>query len=180
MNARHARGYTLVELLVVVGIIALIAMIAVPQMSSNEPQQLAIAASEYGAAMRFARSEALRTGTPHGFTLTKDSKSLQVFRMDGTASDAKPVYDVRHPVSKALYHIDIDKHAFAAADAIALTATFRGTCNSDDSVRFDVNGTPRCLDSIKSILKTLNVAMKLGADQAAVNLDGLTGRVTVQ
>ena len=60
-------GYTLIELIITITIIAVIAAIAMPAFSSGSDRQLEAAAAEFAAAMRFARTEAMRTGEPHGF-----------------------------------------------------------------------------------------------------------------
>ena len=60
-GALRSRGVTLPELLIVLTILGVAAAVAIPSLSSSNPQTLDLAAEEFANAMRFARSEALRT-----------------------------------------------------------------------------------------------------------------------
>ncbi len=63
MKSRHAsRGFTLLETLVVALLIGILALAAVPLLSSQNPTKLDMAAAEVGNALRFAISEAERSG----------------------------------------------------------------------------------------------------------------------
>ena len=173
-------GYTLTELIIVVTILAIVAAIAVPATASNESERLELAAQEIAAAMRFARSEALRTGEPHGFRQQSSAKRIRVFRLDQGTSPATPIYDVYHPVDKQLYDFDLNLQSLAAADSLSRTAVFRGTCNQQGNVYFDANGTPWCADPGTVLLDTFEVDLIMGSSRRTVILDDITGRVTVQ
>jgi prepilin-type N-terminal cleavage/methylation domain-containing protein len=56
MRKSRSHGVTLVELLVVVSILGVVALVAIPDFSSSNPQTLDLAAEEFANAMRFARS----------------------------------------------------------------------------------------------------------------------------
>ena len=60
MRKSRSHGVTLVELLVVISILGVVALVAIPDFSSSKPAQLDLAANEFAAAMRFARSESMR------------------------------------------------------------------------------------------------------------------------
>ena len=57
---------------------------------------------------------------------------------------------------------------------------YRGTCNRSGVVYFDANGTPWCLEPETILLDSYRLNITTDAGQASVNLDGITGRVTVQ
>jgi type II secretion system protein H len=173
-------GYTLTELIIVVTILAVVAAIAVPATASNESERLELAAQEIAAAMRFARSEALRTGEPHGFRQQSGAKRIRVFRLDQGTSPATLIYDVYHPVDKQLYDFDLNLQSLAAADSLSRTAVFRGTCNQQGNVFFDADGTPWCADPDTVLLDTFEVDLILGYSRRTVILDDITGRVAVQ
>ena len=72
-------GVTLIELLVAVGILAMLAASAAPLISAtSRPAQAAKAAEQLAAALRFARDEALRTQTPCGVIFAAGASSLWV------------------------------------------------------------------------------------------------------
>jgi prepilin-type N-terminal cleavage/methylation domain-containing protein len=180
MRKSRSHGVTLVELLVVVSILGVVALVAIPDFSSGEPAQLDLAANEFAAAMRFARSEAMRLGSPRGFRQQSGQKRIRVFRPDTGTSPWTLNYDIHHPLSKQLYDIQLDTHPFAAADSLSRTPTFIGTCNVQGSIYFDNNGTPRCADPETVLLEQFDVTLTLGSHSRVVTLHGITGRVTIQ
>ena len=84
--------------------------VVIPSFSSPDPERLDIAAQEIAAAMRFARSEAMRLGEPRGFTQNSSDKRIRVFRPDTGTLPWTLVYDVYHPVTKQIYDITLDTH----------------------------------------------------------------------
>jgi type II secretion system protein H len=180
MKELRSHGMTLVELLLVIAILGVAATVAIPNLSSSDPQRLDLAAEEFANAMRFARSEAMRTGEPRGFRQQSSAKWIRVFRPDTSTSPWTLNYDVYHPVSKKLYDIDLNTHPFAAADSLSLNRVYRGTCNKPGEIYFDSSGIPRCAAPETVLLKQLNVTLTLGPHTRTVTLHGITGRVTVQ
>ena len=174
------RGYSLLEILLVISILGVVAAVAIPNFSATDPGKLDLAADEIAEAMRFARSEATRTGSPRGFQQDSSQKRIRVFRPDMSATPWTPVYDVYHPVSKKLYDIQLDAHPFASADGISHSRIYRGTCNQSGSVYFDSNGTPWCADPETVLLQQFDVTLSLGPFSRVVTLHGVTGRVTIQ
>ena len=180
MRKSRSNGVTLVELLVVVSILGIVALVAIPDFSSSNPQTLDLAAEDFANAMRFARSEALRTGEPHGFKQPMNTKRIKVFRPDTGTSPWTVNFDVYHPISKKLYSIRMIDHPFADADSVDLDITHRATCNKPNTIHFDNNGIPRCTDPETVLLEQFNVTLTLGTHTRVVTLHGITGRVTIQ
>ncbi len=173
-------GYTLTELIIVVTILGVIAAIAVPATSSGTDSKLELAASEFAAAMRFARSESMRTGEPYGFDERSNNNQILVFRLDTGTNPATLIYDVYHPIDKSLYDFDLDLQSLAAADSITRNTAYRGTCNQNNEVYFDVNGTPWCSDPTSVLLESFELTFQSGSTQRVVKVDSITGRVTVR
>lgn len=99
-------GVTLIELLVAVGILAMLAASITPQLSAaGRPAQVAKAAEQVAAALRFARDEAQRTQTPCGvaFTAGSSGDGYKVYTLDTGSAPPTPLYTVRHPLSRQLY-----------------------------------------------------------------------------
>jgi type II secretion system protein H len=180
MRELRSHGVTLVELLVVITLLGVIAAVAIPNFSSSKPQTLDLAADEIANAMRFARSEAIRTGEPRGFRQRSGTKRIRVFRPDTGTSPWALYYDVYHPLSKQLYDIKLDNHPFAAADSVSHNRVYRGNCNKPRNVYFNSHGTPWCADPETVPLEQFDVTLTLGDHTRVVTLHGITGRVTVQ
>jgi len=180
MRKSRSHGVTLVELLVVVSILGVVALVAIPDFSSSNAQTLDLAAEEFANAMRFARSEAIRTSEPHGFRQPFDTKRIRVFRPDTGTAPWTLNYDVYHPVSKQLYDIKLDDHPFASADSIDRTLNYQATCNRPGNIYFDRNGIPRCTNPETVFLEQFDVTLTLGTHTRTVTLHRITGRVTVQ
>ena len=175
------RGYTLTELVIVVTIVALVAAIAVPAATSGPDKELELAAAEFAAAIRFARSESIRTGQPHGFQQNESGeRRIRVFRADTATSPWTRVFDVRHPVDKQLYDFDIDDQSLAAATSITRNTVYKGNCELSGAVYFDNHGTPWCAMPETVLLESLTLDLQLGNALRTVVLDGITGRVTVR
>jgi len=180
MRELRSHGVTLVELLVVLTILGVVAVVAIPDFRSGDPAQLDLAAEEFANAMRFARSEAIRTGEPRGFRLHSSQERIQVFRPDTGTSPWTLNYDVYHPLTKQLYDIELDTHPFAATDSISHNRVWRGDCDTPKNVYFDSNGTPWCAEPETVLLEQFDVTLTLGAHSRVVTLHGITGRVTIQ
>jgi type IV fimbrial biogenesis protein FimT len=179
-GGRRNRGFTLTEILAVVAILGIVASVAIPSFSSVNPHPLELAAEETANAMRFARSEAMRLGSPIGFRQQSSQQRIRVFRADTGTSPWTLNYDVYHPHSKHLYDIELDSHPFAAADSVSHNRVYRGTCNKPGNVYFDSNGTPRCADPETVLLEQFDITLSLGSHSRVVTLHGISGRVTVQ
>ncbi len=175
------RGYTLTELVTVVTIVAVIAAIAAPATTSSPNKEIDLAAAEFAAAIRFARSESIRTGQPYGFQQNDSAKQrIRVFRADTTTNPWARVFDVYHPVDKQLYDFDLDDQTIAAATSIARSTVYKGTCDLPGAVYFDAHGSPWCASPENVLLESYTLDLQLGAALRTVVLDGITGRVTVQ
>ncbi|MDX1516080.1 MAG: prepilin-type N-terminal cleavage/methylation domain-containing protein [Woeseiaceae bacterium] len=180
MRARTERGYSLVELVIVVTVLATLAAMAMPAPSSYAGTRLDLVSEEIASAMRFAHSEAMRTGQPHGFHVQSIDRRIRVFRLDTGTTPPTPLYDVRHPVSKQIYDTDLTSPSLAAADALGINALFRGACTQTELVYFDGYGTPWCTNPETVLLESFAVTVTLGSTNRVVNADGMTGRVSIQ
>ena len=177
---RRETAYTLVEILIVVSLLGIVAAVAIPNVSSVNPQPLDLAAEEVANAMRFARSEAMRLGSPIGFRQHSINKRIRVFRADTGTAPWTLNYDVYHPLSKHLYDIELDSHPFAAADSVSHNRVYRGTCDRPRNVYFDNNGSPWCAEPETVLLEQYDVTLTLGSHSRVVTLHGISGRVIVQ
>ena len=177
---RSETGLSLIELTQVVAILAIAALIVVPQLSATDPARLDAAAHEFAEAIRFARSEAIRTGQPHGFRQQNAQKRMRVYSLDTATSPWTLIYDVYHPVTKKLWDIKLDEHPFAKADTVTNVRVFRGTCDNFSNIYFDRTGIARCANPETILVDSFDITLTLGNHSRVVTLDGVSGHVSVQ
>ncbi len=173
-------GYTLIELIIVVATLGLIAAIAAPAFSPESERDLELVAEEFADAIRFARSESIRTGEPHGFRFLTNQYRIRVFTADTSVSPWTWVWDVYHPVTKQLYDYTFPADLAGPSVPVAQTTAYRSTCDRSGVVYFDANGTPWCLEPETALLDSYSLEITGVSGQFTVSLDGITGRVTVQ
>ena len=173
-------GYTLTELVVVICLLALLVALAQPGASPSERERLELAAGEFAAAIRFARSESIRTGEPHGFRFLTNQHRIRVYRTDPSGTPWTWIWDVYHPIEKGLYDYTLPPELAVAPQPVVHTPIYRGICDRQGAIYFDSNGTPRCLEPETVLLESYRLDFTGGQAAAAVTLDGITGRVTVQ
>ncbi len=173
-------AYSLLEVTIVVLILGITAVVVMPNFSSTDPVRLDAAAQQFASAMRFIRSESIRSGKPFAFRQTTVDGIIRVARIDETSSPWTLIYDVYHPVSKKLYEIDLNRQS--ATDHIALdrVVSFSGTCNKTANLYFDKNGSPWCTDPDNIALLQFSLTFSLGSLNQVISIDRITGRVTVQ
>ncbi len=96
---QRQRGYSLPELLAVVIILGIAAAVAIPDISTTNPNTLDLAAEEVAQAIRYARSESLRTGEIHGVEISQNTQRVVAYKADLTTT---PVSIACHPLPSGL------------------------------------------------------------------------------
>lgn len=102
-------GFTLVEMLVSIAILGVTAATVIPSLSSNDPQKLGVAAEETANMLRFALSEASRTGS---YVLVDGTTAgqLKLYYSDASASSVSAIDD---PLIKRAAILDISGSPFS-------------------------------------------------------------------
>ena len=161
--------------------LGIVAAIVVPAVTSTgSDKELELVAEEFADAMRFARSEAIRTGEPHGFRFFTNQYRIRVFSADTSGTPWTWVWDVYHPLTKQLYDYTFPADLSGATTPVTHVPVYRSTCDRNGVVYFDANGTPWCLEPETALLDSYRLDIATTDGQLSVNLDGITGRVTVQ
>lgn len=155
MRVQQVRGYSLIEMLIVVALLALIAAAAAPSFVSDDGATLDQAADRVASAFRFARSEAIRTGQPHGVTASMFSQFVKVYRLDDSVNPPVVVYDVRDPMTKQIYDLRFGDGSSEPAistvyfkfDGLFPGQTFLGFSGFTAVPKYNDSGTVRMLES---------------------------------
>jgi prepilin-type N-terminal cleavage/methylation domain-containing protein len=117
-SAPPARGFTLVEALIVIALIAIVAVTAVGVLGSQAPTKVDAAAVEVANVLRFAVSEANRTG---GYLFVDASVQgrLRVFKSNASGAMLSAATD---PLTKGV--LQIDASASPWSGGITITPKF--------------------------------------------------------
>jgi len=175
-----ARGFTLLEILLVIAILGTFAAVAMPMLSSSNPHSLQAATHAIANAMRYARQESIRTGAPHVFGINLNLKRIRVYRADTSVSPWTGIWDVYDPLTKRIYEIYLDTPAYGSIDSATSNLSYQGPCQAALRVAFDAGGTPVCFRSETTPLLEYQITLSIGAFSQQVTLSGVTGRVSIE
>jgi prepilin-type N-terminal cleavage/methylation domain-containing protein len=183
MNTIAARGFTLVEMLTVITILAIVAAAAIPLLSANDPQKLNVAAEETANTLRFAFSEARRTG---GYVLV-DGKTtagrLQLFYSSSSAQ-VPPVVGtavINDPVTKRAAVLNVNASAFS--QGVTLTPRFKAGGIDRTQLLIgpglaQLQGFDGAGVNLGALQANSDVLLSLGSQSTTVGVNYLTGLVT--
>lgn len=183
------RGLSLVELSIVVVIVGIAASVVIPNLATVDPYKLDRVAGEVAEAIRFARSEALRSGSPHGVLidhLDQDSsaKEIMVYKVDLTGSPFGKASTLHHPFTRQRYDLQVSNGPGLAGAAIVNTNPpfkFRNLSGNKRDLHFLGNGTAVYIeDNVPHLLVNGDIVIANARQQRTVSIQPLTGRVIVQ
>ncbi len=151
------RGFTLIEILIVMAIITIVAMTAIPMMSSASSVQIRAAANMIAADLEYAKSMAITRGQNYSVVFDQNADSYQLEDPDGV---------IQHPVKKGFNYI-VDFGSDTRLNRVDITgANFSG--NPD--VEFDSMGSP---DSGGT------VSLQAGSTTATITVVPITGYISI-
>lgn len=153
MNHRDVRGFTLLELLVVLALMAVIAVVALPRLGASPRADVEAAARTLAAGLRQARSRAVTTGRSVALTVDLGARRM---RLDEAGEGGQ----IRVYRSRGLPD---------AVDIRLYTAVSEQKSNKVAGIRFFPDGTST----------GGRVTASSGSHERLVDIDWLTGKVRI-
>jgi len=166
-----SRGFTLIEILIVVVIIAITAMIVVPMMSSAASLQIRAAANMVAADLEYAKSLAISRGQ---YISVVFDKTTERYRIEDQSGDV-----VSHPVKKGFNYI-VDFRKDSRLDRVNIVdADF----DSDPSrtITFDYLGSPYSGSGagISNLLNKGDISLQADSLTKTVIVEPVTGYISI-
>ena len=185
MKSGHSsRGFTLLETLVAVVLIGIVALAAIPLLSSQNPTKLDVAAAEVGNALRFASSEVERIA---GCAWVEGSNPGHLQVWSSAVCDKNNWGAVSDPLTKRALVVDTSGPAFSGQVSMAVKFFVPG--NSTAYTRLLIYGPGTQLQVYDNVTPTPNfvgllgpgsgVVLTLGPQSVAVALNEITWLVTL-
>ena len=152
------RGFTVIEILIVMVIISIVALTAVPMMSSASSIQIRSASSMIAADLEYAKSMAISRGQNYSVVFDQNAESYWIDDQDGNV--------IPHPVKKGFDYI-VDFGSDSRLNRVDITgASFNGS----PDVEFDIMGSP---DSGGT------VTLQAGDTTVTITVEPITGYISV-
>ena len=177
-DPRRRTGWTLAELLIVIGVLGVVAAIAWPGRATDTERRLGAASDAITDALRFARSESLRTGIPHGAKITVADERVRVFWVDDGPVPPVKVFDVLHPLDRNLYDRIVPDLPFSSGADITVSSFWYAAIPPVErkAITFTGEGLPVSTHLDKS-LTSGTVMVRVDGVTRTITVDALTGRI---
>jgi len=151
-------GFTIVELLIVVVILSIVALTAIPMMSSAASIQIRSAANMIAADLEYARSMAISRGQNHSVVFDKNTDSYKIVDQGGTV--------IQHPVKKGFTYV-VDFRTESRLSRVDIT---NAVFNGDQIVVFDCLGSPDSGGAVN---------LQAGGISTTITVEPVTGFVSI-
>jgi len=168
MRTRTEAGFSLVELIIVITIMAILAWVAYPKLTVTTEIKLDAAARRVAADLRYAQNRSIGTRVVHGLLFDASAEKYTVFAPTPATAAVDPA-DRAKPLS-----VDFTRRPEYQGVTI-VSATFGTT----PGVKFDYFGVPRDTAGV-DIAATGRIVLTCGALADTVEVAPGTGKVTVR
>jgi general secretion pathway protein H len=171
LNARRARrGFTLIELMIVMVILAIAAAMVVPMASSAGSMQVRAAGNMVAADLEYAKSMAISRGQKYSVVFDTTNETYKVTDQNGNT--------ISHPVKQGfLYTVNFRNDNDSRLNQVDIaTVSFDGS----SAVSFDYLGSP--YSGTGGSVAPLNsgvITLQAGGVTKTVNVEPVTGYISV-
>ena len=163
-------GFTAVEILIVVVIIAIAAMMAIPMMTSADSFQIRSAANMIAADLEYAKSMAISRSKSFSVVFDMTTESYRIEDQDSTI--------IPHPVKKGFdYVVDFPSDSRLNRVDIANVAFEPG---SSQTITFDYMGSPCSGPGTSNPLNSGTITLQAAGTSTAVNIEPVTGFISIE
>lgn len=167
-RARHARGLTLVELVLLISIVGVLAMLAVPERSVFEDAKLHAAARRLVSDLRYAQSRSVSTRSSHRVVFDPGAARYAVTTRDRATPVADPADRGRALAMDYRTHDEF-------RGIVIESASFGG----GSEVSFDLLGAPRTASGA-SLTSPGSVVLRYAGETVAVDVAPSTGLASIR
>jgi prepilin-type N-terminal cleavage/methylation domain-containing protein len=160
------RGFTLVEVIIVVVILSIAAMMAIPMMSSAGSVQIRSAADAIAADLEYAKSMAISRQQKYSVVFDIDNESYWI--QDDTSPDP-----IKHPVKRGFDYIIDFRNDNRMKKVDIFSVNFDGTA----AIKFDYLGSP--YDGSGNPLNSGNITLQADGSAVTITVEPVTGFISI-
>ena len=161
-----SRGFTLIELIIVIVIISIAALTAIPMMSSAASVQIRSAANMLTADLEYAKSMAISRGQKFSVVFDKDTEKYWIEDQNGNV--------IAHPVKKGFDYVVDFQNDSRLNKVDIVDADFDTT----SEVKFDYLGSP--YNGNSTPLNSGVISLQAGGTNTTVRVEAVTGFVLIE
>ncbi len=169
------RGFTLIEILVVVVILGIAGAMIVPQLGTRDDQRVQAAARVLTADLMYAQNMSITQQSAYYIAFDIGHQKYSVIRSsDDTVA--------KHPVNKSAYVVQLGTGAPSAMQGVTIAATTLkgGSGSFYTSLGFDELGTPLGWPSVTTdALTTGTIMLQSGKCKMPVTVEPFTGQLSI-
>ncbi len=158
------RGFTLIEIIVVVVILSIVGMVVIPMMGSAAITELKAAANMVSADLEYAKSIAIAKGQIYSVQFDAGAESYRVKDQNGNT--------IKHPVNGVDYVVDFS--ADSRIDQVTISSV---NFDSTNEVKFDYLGNP--LNGSDGSLSSGTVTLEAGGQTITIRVEPVTGYISI-
>ena len=166
LNRIRSSGFTLVEIVLVVVILAIAAMMAIPFATSGTSTQLKGAATIIASDLEYAKSMAISRGRKYWVDFDEGAESYSIKDVNGVITS--------HPIKKgSAYTVN-----FAADSRLSQVDITNVNFDGTDTVGFDYLGSP-LQGGGSYLISPGEIELSAGGSTMTVNVEPVTGYITI-